>query len=77
MLISGIMGMDETATRRWVDAGIILARDPSAKVDCPQCVKGPLSVTDSSPYGNPPMISRYLSCPLCGAKNVLDRLKLL
>jgi hypothetical protein len=64
------------ASAKWIEAGVILGRDPSAKVDCPECSKAPLSVSDSEPYSLPAMISRYLSCPACGARNILDRLRI-
>jgi DNA-directed RNA polymerase subunit RPC12/RpoP len=58
-------------SRRWVEAGKILAADPSAKVRCPQCGGGVLEVEDVGNPVNSDEFERYLRCPICGARNVL------
>jgi len=56
-------------SRRWVEAGIALAKDPKAVVLCPSCGKSPLQVTDQV-LGHQ-KLERHMRCPLCGAYNSL------
>ena len=58
-------------TQRWVQAGCILADNPHCKVLCPICQKAILTVRDVRYEKKPEMFERYLSCPKCGAWNVL------
>ncbi len=54
-------------TRRWVEAGNILAKEPKAVVICPSCQRAPLEVTDQA-LGDK-KVERHMRCPLCGAYN--------
>ncbi len=60
-------------TRRWVEAGTVLAKDPKVIVMCPVCQKAPLEVLDQE-LGDK-KAERHMRCPLCGAYNcmLLDR----
>lgn len=55
----------------WVEAGRILATDPTARVPCPEKGDGLLTVHDVPFSGDPSMMERYLVCATCGARNVL------
>src|SRR5690242_12593598 len=55
-------------SRRWIDAGITLWRDPKATVACPQCGQGTLRVTDV--HVDPISLDRYMQCTVCHAHNV-------
>src|SRR5579859_7773380 len=59
--------MKETS-RRWHDAGITLAINPSAQVLCPQCEAARLTVTDAF-AGD--CMERWMRCPACGAYSTL------
>jgi formate dehydrogenase maturation protein FdhE len=54
-------------TRRWVEAGIILAKEPLVVVMCPVCQRAPLEVMDQALGGK--KVERHMRCPLCGAYN--------
>jgi len=56
-------------TRRWTEAGKVLAADAQAQVSCPRCGLTALVVTDASPPDDPSLIERHLRCPCCGAYN--------
>ena len=56
-------------TRQWIDAGKILAVDPTATVVCPRCGNADLVVHDVS--ASPTTIERHLRCPVCGAYNAI------
>jgi len=56
--------------RKWVEAGKVLAADPTAIVRCPERDDGVLRVHDElAPSGD--VMERYLVCETCGARNVL------
>ncbi len=61
-------------TMKWIQAGKVLAQDSSKLVLCPQCEHTTLEVTDVINEVNPTEFERLMSCPICGAKNIL-RLK--
>lgn len=63
--------MSSTAAKKWVEAAKILARDPSAVVQCPERADGVLTVRDEVSKENPAMMERYLVCGSCGARNVI------
>ena len=63
-------GKIDSPSRRWVDAGIILWRDPKATVACPQCGQGTLRVTDV--HVDSISLDRYMQCTVCHAHNVLS-----
>lgn len=55
---------------RWIDAGRILAQDPSAKVVCPECDTGVLMVQDGyAPDGV--RFERWMRCNVCGHANTM------
>jgi hypothetical protein len=62
--------MITSASKRWIEAGKILAQDPSALVRCPERNDGTLHVHDEiTPDGK--MMERYLICETCGAQNII------
>lgn len=60
-------------TKKWIDAGMILAKDPSAIVLCPECEKGRLQVKDETIMGLN-KVDRYLICENCNKNIILSRL---
>ena len=58
-------------TKKWIEAGRILQLDPSAKVKCPECAIGLLTVKDEPIPGSVDRIDRYLICNNCGEWNVI------
>lgn len=58
-------------SRRWVDAGITLAKDPMAEVKCPVCLVGMLKTIDIQKDEGSVEFERLISCPSCGARNAL------
>jgi formate dehydrogenase maturation protein FdhE len=54
-------------TRRWVEAGITLSKEPKAVVMCPVCQRAPLGVMDQ--ILGERKVERHMRCPLCGAYN--------
>lgn len=66
--------MTTNNAERWIEAGIVLADDPDAKVMCPVCANDFLRVEDvEHPDGT--LFDRYLRCETCGAEEVLVRLR--
>jgi hypothetical protein len=63
------------SSKRWIEAGVILAENPEAYVPCPVCAEGRLEVEDAPHPGAPERLDRYLRCVSCGAQEVLVRLK--
>ncbi|WP_445656603.1 hypothetical protein [Achromobacter sp. NCFB-sbj8-Ac1-l] len=63
--------MNKEMVKRWVEAGIILAKDPTAEVDCPVCQMAMLLVKDVQRNTGSSEFERLMICPLCGAGNVL------
>jgi DNA-directed RNA polymerase subunit RPC12/RpoP len=78
--------MAAEATKRWIQAGITLGRDPAAAVRCPDCGERDLVVEDIplnkvlSESGwaewHTPHMDRLMRCPGCGAHNYLLMRKL-
>lgn len=60
-----------TEVERWVEAGKVLAVNPSAPVSCPRCQKAQLVVDDVAMPGSGGIIERHLRCPRCQAYNAL------
>jgi hypothetical protein len=59
-----------STSRKWLEAGRILAADPAAVVRCPERDDGVLQVHDEvAPGGD--TIERYMVCEACGARNIL------
>ena len=64
-----------TETRRlWLDAAKILAENPEAVVNCPECEKGKLKTKDEE-IKEWDKIDRYLICDTCGRYEVLTMTK--
>ena len=55
--------------KKWVEAARILAKDPTAIVQCPQNGDGELLVRDVVSPDAPDIIERFLTCEKCGAWN--------
>lgn len=61
----------KTASQRWIDAAVVLGKDPTAKVLCPQNEDAYLEAWDQV-LGNDEggqRFARHLRCPICGAYN--------
>jgi hypothetical protein len=56
------------SSRKWHDAAITLAKNPSAQVLCPQCEAARLTVTDALAGDS---MERWMRCPSCAACNTL------
>lgn len=66
------MGIRNNETvKRWIEAAVILGTDPTARVRCPERGDGFLTVHDEPFTHDPTQIERYLSCEVCGARNVM------
>ena len=63
--------MTTPTARKWLEAGKILAADPSKAVRCPEHDDGFLRVRDQVFNADPTMLERYLVCETCGARNVI------
>lgn len=57
--------------KEWINAAIVLSKDPTTKVNCPKCNKHFLQVMDIESNVNPSDFERYLSCPGCNVQNIL------
>ena len=63
--------MNSEVTKRWIEAGKVLAQDANAKVLCPVCQAETLKITDVRNESNPIELERHMSCTACGASNSL------
>jgi len=63
--------MNSEVIKRWIDAGKILAEDPSTEVDCPVCQSSKLKIADVRNEANPVELERHMICESCGASNSL------
>lgn len=63
--------MNRNINSLWIEAGKLLAEDPTALVQCPVCAQNKLLVKDVRSVENPSVIERELSCPSCEARNYL------
>ncbi len=61
-------------TRRWIEAGKLIAKNRDELVLCPVCQSATLRVEDVHVVGDQALIERYMTCPSCSARNSL-RLK--
>lgn len=59
--------------KKWIDAGMILAKNPAAIVLCPECAAGQLLIKDE-PITGLNKVDRYLICENCKKYNVISRL---
>jgi transcriptional regulator NrdR family protein len=58
-------------SKKWLDAAIVLGRDPAAKVRCPVCEHEYLTVRDVYPTPDSDVFERYLECPNCKSRNIM------
>jgi DNA-directed RNA polymerase subunit RPC12/RpoP len=58
-------------SKKWIDAAIVLGRDPTAKVRCPVCEREYLTVRDVYPEPDSENFERYLECPNCKSRNIM------
>jgi len=58
-------------SKKWLDAAILLGRDPTAKVRCPVCEHEYLMVRDVYPEPDSDLFERYLECPNCKSRNIM------
>ncbi len=63
--------MTQNVTLLWIEAGKVLAENPTALVYCPVCGKDHLHVEDRRSIENSSVIEREMVCPSCGAHNYL------
>ncbi|MFO0588692.1 MAG: hypothetical protein U0441_14175 [Polyangiaceae bacterium] len=63
--------MISQSAKKWIEAGKILAQDPTSEVRCPERDDGVLRVQDVPIAGEPKRMERYLVCDTCGARNIL------
>jgi DNA-directed RNA polymerase subunit RPC12/RpoP len=61
------MGREET--KRWIEAGKALARDPAARVKCPRCEKGALTLREYEAFEGAK--ERVIRCDKCGARQFM------
>jgi predicted RNA-binding Zn-ribbon protein involved in translation (DUF1610 family) len=61
---------DPKIVKAWIAAGIALGTDPKALVVCPVCENENIIVQDI-PDKNSSQFERIMSCPNCGARNIL------
>jgi hypothetical protein len=55
----------------WVEAGKAAAASAEARIQCPSCCQGTLSIQDIKNSQNPRQWERILECPVCGARNAI------
>jgi DNA-directed RNA polymerase subunit RPC12/RpoP len=60
-------------SRKWIDAAIVLGKDPDAKVQCPVCGIAELTVRDVFPTPDADVLERYLECSNCAARNIMRK----
>jgi len=63
-------------SRAWIEAGIVLGKNPLAHVACPTCGDPRIEVEGVPHPKSPGLVDRYLRCSKCGAYVVLTRLKM-
>ncbi|MGE5416594.1 MAG: hypothetical protein ACM3UZ_07515 [Acidobacteriota bacterium] len=64
--------MTETNNKKWVDAGIELAKDSKANVICPECNQEHLKTMDLFDESWKNLLERLIFCPACQAKNYIQ-----
>jgi hypothetical protein len=60
--------MKKKSSKKWLEAGIKLAKDPTALVPCPDCGKKNLKVLDGK---SGDLLERWMQCPACFSLNTL------
>ncbi len=58
-------------SKKWIEAGRILAENPEEKVKCPECGQNDLIVNELISKLEPGKKERMVYCPTCGAKNYI------
>src|SRR4051812_36664987 len=61
----------QAARNPWIEAAKILGLDPTARVVCPAKRDDILDVHDEVFPADRTMMERYLTCPTCGARNIM------
>jgi len=59
-------------SRKWLEAAIAFANDINAKVKCPVCDIGYLTIIDTSTPNTGRKFDRYMKCDHCGNWNVVQ-----
>ena len=67
----------ESEPSGWQETVSILSQSGDIDVPCPKCGIANLSVRDSIGYrrANSLLVNRYVSCPRCGARKVIEGIK--
>jgi len=60
----------DSKTKKWIELGIVLEKNPNAIVTCPNCGIGNIEVVDQIITGSN-KIDRYLICNNCKSWNVI------
>lgn len=63
--------MSSTNLKAWTEIAKVLAKDPSARIQCPSCGNDLVKVEDHESPRDPTMIERVLSCPACGRRGAI------
>jgi hypothetical protein len=63
--------MSSGETKKWIEAARVLGVDPQARVRCPARDDGDLTILDVPYDADPSRFERYLTCPTCGARNIM------
>jgi len=58
-------------SKKWLDAAIVLGRDPTAKVRCTVGDHEYLLVRDVYPTPDSDVFERYLECSNCKSRNIM------
>ena len=56
-------------SRKWIDVGLKISRDPNARVVCPQCEEAILVSDPLEKEGK--NIETWIHCPKCKAQNFI------
>lgn len=60
-------------SKRWLDAGVKIGNNPTARVLCPKCQQADLNVWDQYFAGVATHVERHMKCPKCGAANSMRK----
>lgn len=63
--------MSDEITKRWIEAGKIIADNAEKKVICPVCQDNFLKVWDVQNDDDDSLLERHMLCERCNAYNVL------
>ena len=67
--------MKNNTTSLWINAGKLLANDPTLQVLCPECKIHYLVVQDVRSEEDTTVMERQLICRFCGAHNYLRMIR--